>query len=120
MGLDLELLVNGDLHTSWSYGGFATFRERLADAAGIPLREMVGFGGETSWAKFSNDGISGLLNHSDCDGFLYYSDAVQILPRLRELIGEWDADDIDRSRAEVLVEMLARIEDGDGHAVLFT
>lgn len=121
MGLDLELLRDDRaLHARWSYGGFAAFRKRLAAEAGITLSAMVGFGGDKPWATFSEDGIVPLLNHSDCDGYLYYSDCDQILPRLRELTATWDADDYDRQQADNLAAMLAEVVNGDAHAVLFT
>lgn len=71
---------------SWSYGGFNSFRERLALLEGIRLDEMVGFGGETEWDRVVTP-LKPLLNHSDCDGDLSPEECRTVAPRLRELLG---------------------------------
>ena len=82
-------------HATWAYSGFMAFRERLAAAEGLNLREMKGFGGEKSWDTSNGDPITTLkplLYHSDCDGHLDPWECEQVLPRLRAIVREWDAD----------------------------
>src|SRR5690606_29767440 len=70
---------------SWSYGGFARFRERLATEEGIDLREMRGFGGSREWLTPNGVPITPLeplLNHSDCDGHMESHECELVVPRL--------------------------------------
>ena len=90
MGIDFSV-QGSDLETpSWSYSNFNLFRQRVAQAVGIDLDEMKGFGnGPTydgvSWDTVSDDVVP-LLNHSDCDGELSPSECSLIAPRLREIL----------------------------------
>ncbi len=81
---------------TWAYGGFMRFRERLAEAEGLTLRDMVGFGGTKPW-EFSNGNpittLKPLLDHSDSDGYLAAWECEEVLPRLRSIVGSWPDDD---------------------------
>jgi len=84
-------------HACWAYGGFARFREALAEEEGLKLRSMEGYGGELSW-EHVNTTLAPLLNHSDCDGFLSPWDCKDMLPRLREIRHKWrDLGYVDRA-----------------------
>lgn len=72
----------------WSYGGFQSFRERLAAEIGINLGEMEGFDGSRSW-KSINDPIAYLLNRCDTDGWLSPKQCRLVAPRLRKLVKDW-------------------------------
>ena len=105
MGIDFS---RGNAH--WSYGGFNSFRHRLAECIGIDLDDMLGFGGDIQWDTV-NDPIEPLLNHSDCDGVLTAEQCLTVAPRLAELVKDWP-DDYDKSHALELVEgMKEAIED---------
>lgn len=97
MGIDFS---HGNAH--WAYSGFNRFRTQLAEQVGIKLKDMYGFGGKISWNGF-NDDIVPLLNHSDCDGHLTPDECKRIVPRLKELIKDWDDIDGDKARAEDLI-----------------
>ncbi len=90
MGL---MLFPGDGDTSspdvsWSYTGFAAFRRWLAEAEGIALDEMHGFGGERPWADVSTT-LAPLLDHADDEGpGLTPAQCAALLPRLREMTGQ--------------------------------
>ncbi|WP_432154730.1 hypothetical protein [Streptomyces tricolor] len=87
MGL---VLFPGDDDTSspdvsWSYTGFAAFRRWLAQAEGIALDEMYGFGGQRPWNQVFT-ALAPFLNHPDDDGpDLTPAQSVKILPRLQEI-----------------------------------
>jgi hypothetical protein len=107
MGLDFD---HGDAH--WSYRGFGRFRKRLAEAIGVRLEEMRGFGGGKSWDTVQDD-IVPLLNHSDCDGELTPEECAKVAPRLSKLAEAWDEDDYDRiTSVELVAAMLQCAEDG--------
>jgi hypothetical protein len=81
-------------NAQWSYSGFNSFRERLANEIKINLREMAGFTRDASnpgndWNEI-NDPIALFLNHSDCEGELAPDACLAIAPRLRELVSNWD------------------------------
>ena len=91
---------------SWAYGGFMRFRERLAEAEGLVLGEMVGFGGEKPWEFTSGNPVTTLaplLNHSDCDGYLSGWQCEEVLPRLRSIVASWDDYDYDRRQGQALI-----------------
>ncbi|MGW1592782.1 hypothetical protein [Streptomyces sp. NPDC002343] len=89
MGL---ILFPGDDDTSspdasWSYTGFAAFRQWLAQAEGFALNEMHGFGGQRPWEGVFTT-LAPLLNHPDDDGpHLTPAQCAAILPRLQEIAG---------------------------------
>lgn len=95
---------------SWAYGGFMRFRERLAEAEGIDLREMKGFGGDREWELPNGQSVTPLaplLNHSDCDGYLAGYECASVLPRLKSIVESWGADgswDYDTQHGRLLVE----------------
>lgn len=100
MGLDFS---HREAH--WSYGGFMSFRIRLASEIGIDLLQMDGFkqdgnGGYIKGLSWKNikDPVKLLLNHSDCDGELTTEQCRLIAPRLRELVKGWP-DDYDKMMA---------------------
>lgn len=74
---------------SWSYSRFMGLRRKLAEAIGINLVEMSGFGGDRPWGPV-RDPIQPLLTHSDCDGELSPQDCRTVSARLRELVNTWE------------------------------
>jgi hypothetical protein len=82
---------DGDIDSpdiSWSYHGFGEFRRRLAEAEGIVLSEMRGFGGERSWSEVST-ALEPLLDHPDDHGELTAAQCAAVLPRLEAVIQQW-------------------------------
>ena len=111
MGLDFSI---GDKRTDvhWSYTGFHCFRERLAEAIGIDLDEMEGFGGKVLWLQVDDDLVP-LLDHSDCDGEISPEDCAKVAARLREIVSKWPLYDegtgtpcYDRLQAVYLAEAM--------------
>lgn len=103
MGLDF---VQSSAH--WSYGGFMSFRCRLAEAAGLPpLHKMDGYTDNgISWDGYT-DAIVPLLHHSDCDGELSPEVCATVAPRLREIVMDWTDDsffDYDKRHALMLAD----------------
>ncbi|MFI6764156.1 hypothetical protein [Streptomyces sp. NPDC050355] len=90
---------DGDLSSadmSWSYSGFAAFRQRLAQAEGLVLSEMWGFGGERPWREVSTT-LEPLLDHPDDGGDdLSPADCAVILPRLEAITDQWEREGDDR------------------------
>ncbi|MEU2431399.1 hypothetical protein ABZ611_18115 [Streptomyces sp. NPDC007861] len=92
---------DGDLTSpdvSWSYSGFKAFRRRLAQAEGFALPDMWGFGGDRQWSEISST-LEPLLDHPDDAGDLSAADCARILPRLAEIITEWETEDDDLTLA---------------------
>jgi hypothetical protein len=121
MGLDLHITRTDrdpTMHARWSYNGFNLFRQRLAKAIGVDLDAMVGFGGDRPWSEITDDLVP-LLNHSDCDGTLDYTECYQVAPRLREIVADWPEDDYDRQMALRLAAMMNEVARGDAHEVIF-
>ncbi|MEV6687709.1 hypothetical protein AB0N28_20600 [Streptomyces sp. NPDC051130] len=79
---------------SWSYSGFKAFRRRLAQAEGFTLPDMWGFGGDRQWGEISST-LEPLLDHPDDSGDLSAADCARVLPRLAEIITEWEAEEGD-------------------------
>ncbi|WP_283257858.1 hypothetical protein [Streptomyces lavenduligriseus] len=80
---------------SWSYTGFSMFRKWLAQAEGITLTEMDGFGGERQWCSVSTT-LAPLLNHPDDDGpDLAPAQCAAMLPRLEAVLDQRQPDDSD-------------------------
>lgn len=74
---------------SWSYGGFAAFRQLLAQAEGIALSEMRGFGCDGLWNEVSTV-LEPLLDHPEDGGDdLTPADCAAIVPRLEAIAEEW-------------------------------
>jgi len=74
---------------AWSYCGFDEFRRRLAQAEGFVLSEMLSFGGERSWRDVSI-ALAPLLNRpDDGGGELSPTECAAILPRLEEIVEQW-------------------------------
>lgn len=120
MGLDIltERRDWDEVHAQWSYRGFMDFRRRLAAAAGIHLDAMEGFApsGGRSWSEL-NDPIVTLLNHSDCDGEINWTEARALADRIRELVASWPPEDYDHHMALRLCDQLESIADGSGRLV---
>lgn len=78
MGLDTT-------HDCWtgSYSSFGSFRRALAEAVGIDLQEMQGFGGTKEWPSTESEPLVYLLNHSDCDGQIAVDALLPLSARLR-------------------------------------
>ncbi|MGY1454358.1 hypothetical protein [Streptomyces sp. SS8] len=77
---------------SWSYSGFSTFGQWLAQAEGFTLAEMYGFGGDRPWDGVSTP-LARLLDHPDDDGpNLTHSQCTAMLPRLEEIISQQHND----------------------------
>jgi hypothetical protein len=87
---------------SWSYGSFGDFRRRLAAQIGITLYEMDGFGGDTSWAPFSQEPLYPLLDHADCEGELSWFECARVWPALVVAVQYWPKRDIHRRQALLL------------------
>ncbi|WP_328946816.1 hypothetical protein OG259_40435 [Streptomyces sp. NBC_00250] len=80
---------NSSPDVSWSYSGFATFRRRLAEAEGLVLSEMWGFGGERPWSEVST-ALEPLLDHPDDSGDdLSPGECASILVRLEAISDQW-------------------------------
>ncbi|TGB07356.1 hypothetical protein [Streptomyces sp. MZ04] len=80
---------------SWSYTGFGVFRRWLAQAEGLALDEMHGFGGQRPWHDAST-ALAPLLNHPDDDGpDLTPIQCAAILPRLQEIADQPQEGSID-------------------------
>jgi hypothetical protein len=87
MGLDTT-------HGCWheSYSAFSRWREQLADAAGLPeLMTMQGANSDDgsigqSWEPYSNDALTVLLCHSDCDSAIPHAECARLANRLEELL----------------------------------
>jgi hypothetical protein len=95
---------DGDLTSpdiSWSYTGFHMFRQWLADAEGLVLTEMTGFGGDRPWSRAATT-LTPLLSHPDDDGLLTPAQCAAMLPRLREIAdqGRHDEDPVHQRRVE--------------------
>ena len=80
MGLDVSLVKTTRSFSAGSYGGFGHFRETLAEAMGMNLNDMVGFGGKIEWTGY--EPFYYLLDHSDCAGEIHdveelYNDFVK-------------------------------------------
>jgi len=91
----------------WSYSGFMRFRERLAEAEGIELKKMWGFGEPfLPWKPVKND-IKHFLNHSDCDGQIGPAKLKLIYPIIERIVTPWEHDH-DRANALELVETMKK------------
>ncbi|MEE1735918.1 hypothetical protein [Streptomyces sp. BE147] len=87
---------NSSPDVSWSYSGFAAFRQRLSEAEGIILSEMWGFGGERPWSEAST-ALESLLDHPDDGGDdLSPSKCASILVRLEAITDQWAREGGDR------------------------
>lgn len=109
-----------DLNTGWgmSYGSFHLFRTMIAEAAGINLDQMAGFGGSIQW-KTIKDNIKWLLDHSDCEGKISARRCGLTAPRLKELAPALK-DDYYREKAEELAEDMEAYSDrGNGLGIEF-
>lgn len=101
MGLDFS---HGE--AQWSYGGFMSFRKKLAKEIGMTLEEMEGFvEGGKPFSDFKDD-IVLLLDHSDCDGHLTPGQCKKIIPRLQALTAKWPDTDWDKGAAQRLIESM--------------
>ena len=76
---------------SWSYTGFNMFREWLAQAEGLTLAEMNGFGGDRMWASVSTT-LAPLLDHPDDEGSLTPTQCAAMLPRLEAITDQQPKD----------------------------
>ncbi|MFS8202270.1 hypothetical protein ACLVWQ_26725 [Streptomyces sp. CWNU-52B] len=97
MGL---ILFPGDGDTAspdvaWSYTGFDAFRRRLAQAEGVVLDKMRGFGGERPWSDVSTSLEPFLDRPDDGGGELSPAEWTAILPRLEAITGEWQEQAIE-------------------------
>ncbi|MFD5065301.1 hypothetical protein [Streptomyces sp. NPDC058394] len=87
---------NSSPDVSWSYGGFAAFRRRLALTEGFVLSEMWGFGDERPWSEVST-ALEPLLDHPDIGGDdLTPAECASILIRLEEITDQWIREDGDQ------------------------
>ncbi|MFD5102998.1 hypothetical protein [Streptomyces albidochromogenes] len=87
---------------SWSYTGFDMFRRWLAQAEGLVLDDMRGFGGERPWSGVSTT-LAPLLDHPDDHGELTPAECAAILPRLEEIADQREAgtaDALDQRRVD--------------------
>ncbi|WP_406016191.1 hypothetical protein OG520_38140 [Streptomyces sp. NBC_00984] len=83
---------DGDISSpdvSWSCSGFAAFRRRLAQAEGLVLSEMWGFGGGRPWNEVSTP-LEPLLDHPDDGGDdLSPAECAVIQFRLETITDQW-------------------------------
>ncbi|MEV5645979.1 hypothetical protein AB0L67_38695 [Streptomyces flaveolus] len=80
---------NSSPDASWSYSGFAAFRQHLAETEGFVLSEIRGFGGERPWSEVSA-ALESLLDHPDAGGDdLSPDECASILVRLETIAGQW-------------------------------
>ena len=98
MGIDFKV---GNLHASWSYGGFHEFRKRLAAEIGMDLEELY-----KGKYPFPQEPLTFLLDHSDCDGILTSEQCLKLWPRLELLTASWPATDYDKIQAAQLIECM--------------
>jgi hypothetical protein len=100
MGLDFR-----ESNAQWSYGGFNSFRRRLATQIGINLDDMQCFGGTIPW-KTVKDPIVPFLNHSNCEGTMTPEAMKKVAPRIKALVKDWE-DGHDKNNAlELAADML--------------
>lgn len=114
MGLDIS---PGNF--SMSYGGFHQFRVLIAEAEGIDLMKMSGFGDPGYGWTVDDEPITVLepfLHHSDCEGFITGWECEEMLPRLREIIES--LDDAYKTRGLLLIEAMEHCAD-HGCAMVF-
>ena len=133
MGLDIRLTrrdPDQEFHAQWSYGGFSSFRRRIAEQIGLVLDEMIGFGGETEWPDPKEEPLVYLLNHSDCDGHLGRKKCEALGPRLRKFIETWPDESMpngifrdplghDFEMGMRLAAMCDEVASGDADRVIF-
>ena len=110
MGLGFTISAGGDDYefskAGWSYGGFHSFRLRLAKELNLKtFPETIGKMTHNTWedAEF-DEPIEPLMNHSDCDGLLEPEECKKIAPRLRDLVRNWEDDDYDKANALILAD----------------
>lgn len=114
MGLDLELLTRPAERGHWStsYGGFNELRRRLAESAGMGnLDDYQGYGGTQPYPP--DEPLVPLLNHSDCEGELWWWQIEGLADRLVAVSRDWPHDvpapfASDRARVERLAELCRR------------
>ena len=83
MTLDLTVVRDTPHRLNIGYRTFAEYRRLLArDACGIDLDAMHGFGGERPWPSHETVPLRHLLEHSDCDGWLYQCECEDMMPVL--------------------------------------
>lgn len=101
MGLDTS-------HDVWhgSYSTFNTFRRAIAQASGIDLDSMIGFGGDTPWPEPPRP-IDALLNHSDCDGEILAADCGPLADALEQLAPSVEFGEDDEFLRAQLTSMIA-------------
>lgn len=98
MGLDIGVYTYYDSFRAGSYIGFNEFRELLANEEGFSLSEMIGFGGEKDWESVDTP-IRILLDHSDCDGFIWGGEVDEkLIDRLEKIYEEWSDSKIESKR----------------------
>ena len=102
MGLDFciedkECKVKNFPH--WSYGGFNTFREKIAHTLEINLQAY--------WDTIEKEtrGIDYLLNHSDCDGDIKPIHCAECAVDLANIIKDWP-NSFDKQQASLLIKCM--------------
>lgn len=84
MSLEMTVVRDTPNRVSMGYRTFAEYRRLLArDAYGIDLDAMQGFGGDRPWPPHDTVPLRHLLEHSDCDGWLYQWECEDMMPVLR-------------------------------------
>jgi hypothetical protein len=88
MGLDIS-------HGCWhgAYSAFWRWRAMLADAIGMDLDQMAGYGGEREWPTKTVEPLVVLLDHSDCDGWIPWQDCGPLADRLEVILAALPEDD---------------------------
>jgi len=92
MGLSIYNSITDQCVWSSSYSGFGNWRDDLAKAADVgdwrttgnpTADEVMGF-----WANAPKDPLSFVLQHSDCDGYIFPDNAGRLERRLRGLLDD--------------------------------
>jgi hypothetical protein len=74
-------------HGCWhgSYSAFGEWRKAIAQAIGIDLDSMEGFGGDTPWSSLPPDPLHILLNHPDDSGEIAAEHCLLLRQRLHDI-----------------------------------
>lgn len=100
MGIDFRIRRDEALTMPhWSYGGFNTFRRRLAQVVGLENIEVF-------WDLPEDHPLHPLLNHSDCDGELTPQECQRVYHELRRAVASWPYEDYDRINGARLADAM--------------
>ena len=98
MGLDFS---HCDAH--WSYSGFMSFRQRVANACGLPGNLFQHYDDGT-FNQLKDHAVFPFIDHSDCDGELSVDEMQSVIPVLRDVVKQWSDDDYDKIQCLRLID----------------